>query len=353
VLQSAGYDGKADIWSLGITAIELAQGEPPHVDVHPMRAIFLIPTSDPPTLPTDKEWSNDFKDFIKQCLQKDPTKRPTATQLLKTHPWVTKYKAKRPVIAEFVNSCMDEIDEFRQREAEEQKKKEEKAMHGTATTTLNLDSMTGSQRVDYMAGINMADMESGGRGTVNMGTMIHAGSVSSGTGGGKATGDYGGTMVAADTATFSGDKNTEPIYMKLLREDEKALGTLPRGGGGGTMMSRETPGVTHQKYDPGNPHVLIANARRAASTDVLYYRSGKKLGVTSSSTMEQLHTSVNALQRVYHAERSALQNLRAERLRQIQGWITRKEEMIKSSGDDEPDPGYTQKVKHLKITDKH
>jgi len=183
-----------------------------------------------------------------------------------------------------------------------------------------------------------------------MGTMIHSGSVSAGPSNNKgtsrlisgATGDYG-TMLAQDTSTFTTDKNgTEPIYMKLLREDEKALGTLPRG----TMNSREVPGAP--KYDPGNPHVLIANARRAALADVPFYRLGKKLTVTAASPLEQLHAMNTAMQRVYHAERSALQNLRAERLRQIQGWISRKEELI-NSGDDEADPGYTAKVKIHKI----
>ena len=65
VLQSQEYNGKADIWSLAITAIELAVGEPPHSNVHPMRAIFMIPNSDPPTLPEPERWSADFHDFIR------------------------------------------------------------------------------------------------------------------------------------------------------------------------------------------------------------------------------------------------------------------------------------------------
>ena len=83
----AGYDAKADIWSLGITAIECAVGEPPHSDVHPMRAIFLIPKCPPPTLGPGN-WSADFKDFVAKCLIKDPKARPSAAALL-GHPFIT------------------------------------------------------------------------------------------------------------------------------------------------------------------------------------------------------------------------------------------------------------------------
>lgn len=82
VIQEIGYDCVADIWSLGITALEMAEGKPPYGDIHPMRAIFMIPTKPPPTLRDLTKWSPDFVDFVNSCLVKNPEERPSASQML-------------------------------------------------------------------------------------------------------------------------------------------------------------------------------------------------------------------------------------------------------------------------------
>ncbi|XP_015205067.1 serine/threonine-protein kinase 10 isoform X2 [Lepisosteus oculatus] len=115
-MKDAPYDYKADIWSLGITLIEVAQIEPPHHELNPMRVLLKIAKSDPPTLEQPAKWSAEFKDFLKKSLDKNPETRPTAVQLLE-HPFVSKVKSNRPLrelVAEAKAEVMEEIEDNRE-----------------------------------------------------------------------------------------------------------------------------------------------------------------------------------------------------------------------------------------------
>ena len=93
VIRESHYDGRADVWSLGITAVEMAEGAPPHANLHPLRAIFVIPTKPAPTLADPDQWSPEMLDFVRCCCQKDPSQRHDSA-LLSAHPFV-----KQEVIA--------------------------------------------------------------------------------------------------------------------------------------------------------------------------------------------------------------------------------------------------------------
>ncbi|XP_055693301.1 myosin-IIIb-like isoform X2 [Lutzomyia longipalpis] len=81
------YDARCDVWSIGITAIELAEGDPPLCDLHPMRALFQIPRNPPPKLSRPEQYSPMLVDFIAECLVKDLEQRPFSRQLL-AHPFL-------------------------------------------------------------------------------------------------------------------------------------------------------------------------------------------------------------------------------------------------------------------------
>jgi len=100
VVKQSGYGPAADIWSVGILAIELSEGEPPYADLHPMKVLHLIPRNPPPELsPTH---SKAFREFVLLCLKRDAKLRPSASELLK-HRFIRGAKGNRtlvPVIQE-------------------------------------------------------------------------------------------------------------------------------------------------------------------------------------------------------------------------------------------------------------
>uniref|UniRef100_A0A8C6FYL1 non-specific serine/threonine protein kinase n=1 Tax=Moschus moschiferus TaxID=68415 RepID=A0A8C6FYL1_MOSMO len=115
------YDYKADVWSLGITLIEMAEIEPPHHELNPMRVLLKIAKSEPPTLAQPSKWSSNFKDFLKKCLEKNVDSRWTTSQLLQ-HPFVTvdSNKPIRELIAEAKAEVTEEVEDGKEEDDDEE-----------------------------------------------------------------------------------------------------------------------------------------------------------------------------------------------------------------------------------------
>uniref|UniRef100_A0A673MKK6 non-specific serine/threonine protein kinase n=1 Tax=Sinocyclocheilus rhinocerous TaxID=307959 RepID=A0A673MKK6_9TELE len=116
------YDYKADIWSLGVTLIELAQIEPPNHEMNPMRVLLKIAKSEPPTLATPSRWSPEFSDFLRKALDKHVDNRWSSLQLLQ-HPFVSNVMDNKPLrelIAEAKAEVFEEFDEGKEEEEEEE-----------------------------------------------------------------------------------------------------------------------------------------------------------------------------------------------------------------------------------------
>ncbi|XP_026787626.3 STE20-like kinase b [Pangasianodon hypophthalmus] len=115
------YDYKADIWSLGVTLIEMAQVEPPNHEMNPMRVLLKIAKADPPTLMQPSKWSPEFSDFLRHALDKNLDNRWNAAQLVQ-HPFVsnvTDNKPLRELIAEAKAEVTEEIEESKEDDEED------------------------------------------------------------------------------------------------------------------------------------------------------------------------------------------------------------------------------------------
>ena len=111
VLSDSEYNKKTDIWSLGITAIEMAEGEPPYSHINYMRAMFVIQKNPAQGLTQPEKWSPEFNNFIKRCLTVDPKRRPTAKEL-NFDPFILKSRGPA-LLSELVMRSLEDIEQFR------------------------------------------------------------------------------------------------------------------------------------------------------------------------------------------------------------------------------------------------
>jgi serine/threonine kinase 4 len=111
VLSNSEYNKKTDIWSLGITCIEMAEGDPPYSSIHPYRAMFVIRKKPAQELTQPEKWSMEFQNFVKKCLTVDPKRRPSAKELL-LDPFLSKSKGPA-LLSELVANSMDKIESHR------------------------------------------------------------------------------------------------------------------------------------------------------------------------------------------------------------------------------------------------
>ncbi|KAG6968503.1 hypothetical protein JG688_00005785 [Phytophthora aleatoria] len=213
VIQEAQYDCKADLWSLGITALELAEGEPPLAHMHPMRAIFLIPNRAPPELREPNKHSAEFRNFLAVCLKKDPQERASAEELLR-HPFIARNverlranseraasggrMAGLPVLQELVEQSLELVHEARQRGAEDEAEFR--------------DAATG--RPD--GSLSVADLS----------TMLRNGSMFS-----NGTGNFGGfggsdTAVGFSSMRLNGFGGGTTVFSSSASMDEERCGTM-------------------------------------------------------------------------------------------------------------------------------
>lgn len=142
VAQTGGYDHKADIWSLGITAIEMAEGKPPHYDINPLRVIFVIPNRTPPTLKNPEAWSANFQDFLTKCLLRNPADRLPASELL-NHPFII---AHQPLAEPTIRALSQRTAPLLAEQRARAKEREEDVSGDTlkSGTVLRLDTNSGT-----------------------------------------------------------------------------------------------------------------------------------------------------------------------------------------------------------------
>lgn len=310
----------------------------------------MIPNSEPPTLPNQKDFSTEFNDFLKICLMKNPEQRPSATDLLK-HPFIVKAKSKA-IIAQLVGECMTEIDEYRAQEQQEQQEQaaQQQQQGGNQGTMFNT---IGTSRFDTTSGtmINHSTMSTNfSQGTmINAGTMVHHPGVGDGHGttvfNNFVDDDGTGTMVVNNSARKDADPSLqqrksnypEPSYMKHLREinssasSSNASTITQQPKSTNTMINPQDTSTVVGSLNLGKMSISDSSSSSSSTSSASHlrdlYRTGKSLEVVvnNNSSLLELRSALIQLNKSYEDEKNALDQLYENSRKYVKELIAKKE----------------------------
>eukprot|EP00899_Mesostigma_viride_P029174 jgi/Mesvir1/9441/Mv09838-RA.1 len=255
VIQESRYDGKVDIWALGISAIEMAEVLPPRSNVHPMRVIFMISRDPPPRLQDKDRWSLMFHDFVAKCLVKDSQGRPTAKDLL-SHKFITKCKGPVPALLPIIARYRAAAEKARvaallQRQQQEAAEIAEH-LEPKRIERGNCAHVGAAQRTDHLPGggtvkaIQESD-EDGGFGTMVVKPEF-------GTAKSKDVGDFGTTAIRQDAGGEGAGKDMSDVAARLF------------GGGGGSAKKEGSSAAPSSRVASQSGSVTVGGSSSFSGT---------------------------------------------------------------------------------------